>query len=174
MTDRNPSGGSPVFALLIIAIAFAAMLLAGCTVGPGYSRPDVDLPRDYAIVQGSVPAPERWRALVNDPALDRLVDEALRPHRDLRASAERIEEARAQLVAGGAGRDAVRCTLIGDTVRVQFALQALDRRTEIAGRALVGWRKALELQKMRADAGVASELDYRQVESNIRTNEALL
>ncbi len=241
MTDRNPSGGSPVFALLIIAIAFAAMLLAGCTVGPGYSRPDVDLPRDYAIVQGSVPAPERWWALFNDPVLDRLVDEALGANRDLRAAAERIEQARAQLsitradqlpsvgveasksrarasalgavqippeflttndhrlvlrfaweidfwgkyrrateaaraelLASEAGRDAVRSTLIGDTVRGYFALQALDRRTEIAERTLLGWRKALELQKMRFDAGVASELDYRQVESNMRTNEALV
>src|SRR5258706_1387906 len=98
MTDRTPSGGSPVLALIIIAIAFAAMLLAGCTVGPNYSRPDVDLPKEFGIVQASVPAPERWWAIFNDPVLDGLVDEALAANRDLKAAAERIEQARAQVV----------------------------------------------------------------------------
>ena len=77
MTDRNPSGGSPILALLILAIAFAAMLLAGCTVGPNYSRPDVDLPKEYGVAQASVPAPQRWWTVFNDPVLDRLVEEAL-------------------------------------------------------------------------------------------------
>ena len=53
MTDRNPSGGSPIFAFLIIAIAFAAMLLAGCTVGPNYARPAMDLPKQYGVDQAS-------------------------------------------------------------------------------------------------------------------------
>ena len=96
MTDRNPSGGSPLLALLILAIAFAAMLLAGCTVGPDYKRPDVDLPKEYGIAQASVPAPERWWAVFNDPVLDRMVEEALAANRDLRAAAERIEQGRAQ------------------------------------------------------------------------------
>src|SRR5450432_2592239 len=97
MTERNPSGGGPGLALVIIAIAFAAMLLAGCAIGPNYTRPDVDLPRDFGVAQASVPAPERWWAVFDDPALDRLVDEALAANRDLRAAAERIEQARAQL-----------------------------------------------------------------------------
>jgi multidrug efflux system outer membrane protein len=241
MADRNPSGGSPLLALLILALAFAAMLLAGCTVGPDYKRPDLDLPQEYGIAQASVPAPERWWSVFNDPVLDGLVDEALAANRDLRAAAERIEQARAQfsitrsdqlptagvdasksrakasalgpveippeflttddhrlvlrfaweidfwgkfrraseaaradLLASEAGRDAVRSSLIGDVVRGYFELQAIDRRTEVTERTLLGRRKATELQKMRLDAGVVSELEYRQVESDLRTTEALL
>ncbi|MEP7070346.1 MAG: efflux transporter outer membrane subunit, partial [Usitatibacter sp.] len=240
MTERNPSGGGPVLAFLIIAIAFAAMFLAGCTVGPGYARPDLDLPKDYGAAQGSVPAPERWWSVFNDPVLDRMVDEALAANRDLRAAAERIDQSRAQLVAtradqrpsagveatrsrtrasslgsvplqreaittdnrlvlrfsweidfwgkyrrateaaradllaSEAGRDAVRASLIADVARGYFALQALDRRTEVTERTLLGRHKALDLQKLRFDAGVASELEYRQVEADLRVSEALV
>ncbi len=241
MTDRNPHGAGPVLAFLIILIAFAAMLLAGCTVGPGYTRPGMDLPGEYGVVQASVPAPERWWTVFNDPVLDRLVDEALAANNDLAAAAQRIDEARAQvavtrgdelpsvgveatrsrtrasslgsfplppeaittndnrlvlrlsweldfwgkyrrateaaraeLIASQAGRDAVRASLIADVVRGYFALQALDRRIDVTGRTLLGRRKALELQKMRFDAGVVSELEYRQVEGELRTNEALV
>ena len=239
MTDRNPSGGSPLLALLIIAIAFATMLLAGCTVGPGYARPDLDLPKDFGVAQASVPAPERWWEVFNDPVLERLVDEALAANRDLRAAAARIDQSRAQfaitradqvpsagfeatrsrarssalgsvavpqdqlttndnrlvlrfsweidfwgkfrrateaaraeLLASEAGRDAVRSSLIGDVVRGYFALQALDRRMDAVERTLLGRRKALELQKLRLDAGVVSELEYRQVESDLHASEA--
>jgi multidrug efflux system outer membrane protein len=177
----------------------------------------------------------------NDPVLDRLVDEALAANRDLRAAAERIEQARAQvgiarsdqfpsvgieagksrskasalgsveippeflttdnhrlvlrfsweldfwgryrraseaaraeLLATEAGRDAVRATLVGDIVRGYFELHAIDRRLDVTERTLVGRQKALELQKLRFDAGVVSELEYRQVESDTRTTEALV
>src|SRR5258706_486140 len=126
MADRNPSGGSPLLALLILALAFATMLLAGCTVGPDYKRPDLDLPKEYGIAQASVPAPERWWGVFNDPVLDGLVDEAL------------------------------------------------ARRADVTERTRVTRAKAFELQKMRLDAGVVSELEYRQVESDLRTTEALV
>jgi outer membrane protein, multidrug efflux system len=241
MTERNPPGGGPVFALVIIAIALAAMLLAGCTLGPNYSRPGVDLPEDFGVAQAAVPAPERWWAVFEDPVLDRLVGEALAANRDLRAAAERIEQARAQvaitradewpsagveatrsrtrnsalgaiplppdailtndnrlvlrfsweldfwgqyrrateaaraeLVAGEAGRDAVRTSLVGEVVRGYFALQAFDRRMDTVERTLAVREQGLELQKLRLDAGVVSELEYRQVESDLRTAQALV
>ena len=241
MTERNPSGGGPVLAFVIIAIAFTAMILAGCTVGPGYARPDLDLPKEYGVAQGSVPAPERWWSVFNDPVLERMVDEALAANRDLRAAAERIDQSRAQLavtradrlpsagveatrsrtrasalgsfplppeaittndnrlvlrfsweidfwgkyrrateaaraelLASEAGRDAVRASLIADVARGYFALQALDRRIEVTERTLLGRQKALDLQKLRFDAGVASELEYRQVEADLRASQALV
>ena len=45
---------------------------------------------------------------------------------------------------------------------------------DVTERTLLGRRKALELQKLRFDAGVVSELEYRQVESDQRTTEALV
>ncbi len=84
------------------------------------------------------------------------------------------EAARAELAASEAGRDAVRASLIGDVTRGYFTLRALDRRIEAVERTLLGRQKSLELQKLRLDAGVVSELEYRQVESDLRAAEALL
>ena len=84
------------------------------------------------------------------------------------------EAARAELAASEAGRDAVRASLIGDVTRGYFTLRALDRRLEAVERTLLGRQKSLELQKLRLDAGVVSELEYRQVESDLRAAEALV
>ena len=91
------------------ALALLA-LLAGCTVGPDYQRPEVELPASYNVAQAPVPAADRWWTLFNDPVLDRLVDEALVHNRDLRAAAERIEQARAQFAItrnGGFGHESL-------------------------------------------------------------------
>jgi multidrug efflux system outer membrane protein len=84
------------------------------------------------------------------------------------------EAARAELVASEAGREAVRASLIGDVVRGYFALHALDRRLDAVERTLQGREKTLELQKVRLDAGSVSELEYRQVESDLRAAQALV
>jgi multidrug efflux system outer membrane protein len=243
MTEQGHSreGGNPVWAIILMFLALLAMLLAGCSVGPNYTRPDLDLPKDFGVAQSATPPWERWWALFNDPVLDRLVDEALGANRDLKAAAERIEQgraqlriargdqlpsvgidasstrahastlgsfpippdfvettdhravlrlsweldfwgkyrrateaARAELLASEAGRDAVRASLIGDVVRGYFALQALDRRLDTVDRTLVSRSKSLELQKLRLDAGVVSELEFRQVESDLRQAQALV
>ncbi len=218
-----------------------ALLLGACAIGPNYERPSLDLPKDYGVQQSAVPAPQKWWTVFGDPVLDRVVDEALAGSYDLKAAAERIEQARgrfmieraglspdagiegrvsrdrasalgavpippefvettthrlvvrasweldfwgkfrraseaarAELVASEAGRDAVRASLIGDVVRGYFALHALDRRLDVVERTLMGREKALELQKVRYDSGVVSELEYRQVESDLRGAQALV
>jgi multidrug efflux system outer membrane protein len=78
------------------------------------------------------------------------------------------EAARAELAASEAGREAVRATLIGEVVRGYFTLRALDRRLEFLELTTQGWLKASELQKLRLDAGLASELEFQQVDSNYR------
>ena len=79
------------------AVLAAAVLLAGCTLGPDYQRPAVDLPKDYGVTQAGKPADAQWWQLFGDPVLDQLIDEALAANRDLAAAAQRIEQARAQL-----------------------------------------------------------------------------
>ena len=96
MTDHTPRGGAG-WALLIVALALLIMLMQGCTVGPDYKRPEMDLPREYGVTQSTVPSSGKWWTLFNDPVLDRLEEEALAANYDLRAAAERIEQARAQL-----------------------------------------------------------------------------
>ena len=84
------------------------------------------------------------------------------------------EAALAELFAADSSRDAVRASLVADVVRTYFALRGLDRRLEAVARTLEGRKKALELQQLRFDAGLVSELELRQVESDLRTAEALV
>jgi multidrug efflux system outer membrane protein len=72
-------------------------LLAGCAVQPDYQRPEMDLPQAW---QASAPRPEReapWWQVYGDPALDRLITEALAQNTDVLVAAARVEEARAVL-----------------------------------------------------------------------------
>ena len=62
--------GSPIFAFLILLIAFATMLLSACTVGPNFARPDLDLPKDFGVAQSPAPAAPKWWTLFQDPVLD--------------------------------------------------------------------------------------------------------
>ena len=74
----------------------ALLLLSACTVGPDYKRPDVELPDAYGLPSSVASTSDQWWTLFDDPVLNRLEEEALANNRDLRAAAERIEQARAQ------------------------------------------------------------------------------
>jgi multidrug efflux system outer membrane protein len=240
MTDQQPRGGAAL-ALILVLLALLVMFLQGCTVGPDYKRPDVDLPEKYGVVQSTQAAGQDWWKVFNDPLLDRLEEEALGHNRDLRAAAERIEQARAQvritgadqlpsvgveatrsrtrssavgplplppdfiettdnrlvarlsweldfwgkyrrateaaranLVATEAGREAVRLSLVSDVAHGYFTLLALDRRLAIVEQTRDAWAQSLDLEKKRLDAGAVSELDYHQIESQLRGTEALI
>lgn len=84
------------------------------------------------------------------------------------------EAARADLAATEAGRDAIRASLVAEVVRGYFALRAIDASLETALRTLEGRRKSLELQGLRQEAGVVSELELRQVESDVAGAQALV
>jgi multidrug efflux system outer membrane protein len=70
-------------------------LLAGCAVQPDYKRPAVELP---AAWKESGPLQDgNWWRVYADPALEKLVDEALARNSDLARAAARVDEARALL-----------------------------------------------------------------------------
>jgi multidrug efflux system outer membrane protein len=75
-------------------------LLAACTVGPDYRKPDVSdiVPSDWhwkpANAQDAVPKGEWWKAF-GDPMLDGLETTALAANPTLRAAVARVDEARA-------------------------------------------------------------------------------
>jgi len=79
-------------------MAAVAVLLAGCTLGPAYERPAAELPAAWidAPAQGVNAPAERWWTLYGDPALDKLVEEALIYNQDLALATARVDEARAQ------------------------------------------------------------------------------
>jgi multidrug efflux system outer membrane protein len=81
-------------AIVHCAIAFAgAGILAGCTVGPDYVKPQVAAPPgwriDYPVAVDAANA--RWWDRFGDPVLSALVDEALRANTDLTIAAARVD-----------------------------------------------------------------------------------
>ena len=86
-----------------MAVAAAAMLWAGCTVGPNYKRPAVEAP---ATFRAPAPLPEppagslanlRWFEVFQDEQLQTLIRTALAQNYDLRDAVARVMEARANL-----------------------------------------------------------------------------
>ena len=108
---RAPAGASPVTGLGRVAarlalVAVAAGLLAGCSLGPDYRRPDQEIPAAYrasaATEAQAWPSPEWWRGF-RSPELDRLIAEARAANFDIAAAIARVRQADAQLRIAGAG-----------------------------------------------------------------------
>lgn len=91
----------------------AALLLAGCTVGPDYVRPAQPTPAEWvtptAAPLAAAPRAEtvdelaRWWTWFEDPLLDSLVERALAQGFDVRAAEARLAAARAERRAAQAG-----------------------------------------------------------------------
>jgi len=86
---------------LAAGVSVVALSLAGCAVGPNYSRPAVPAPPQFRGDQGTVEAKSladtKWFDQFHDDTLTRLVNTALQQNFDLQIAAERVLEARAQL-----------------------------------------------------------------------------
>jgi outer membrane protein, multidrug efflux system len=86
------------------AIALIAMLASACTVGPNYKRLPVTMPDEFrsqspasAVARDVSIGDERWSAVFDDEALQRLITTALAENFDLQIAASRILQAEAQL-----------------------------------------------------------------------------
>lgn len=89
----------------IVLLTVAALLVAGCQVGPNYARPAVDTPTSYRLAlapdaTASVDEPsiadEQWLTIFQDPVLQNLVKDGLANNLDLRIAAQRVLQAQAQ------------------------------------------------------------------------------
>ncbi len=88
----------------IIAVALLCLAVNGCTVGPHYKRPAIDVPtanRDVSETadktQTASLADTKWWDLFQDQQLQQLIRTALEQNYDVRIAATRILEAQAQL-----------------------------------------------------------------------------
>lgn len=114
---------NPAATLSRRGLALCAALLAGCTVGPDFAKPENDLgelvlaPRQVYAGPGrlsDVELPSQWWALFDDALLAQLETRALTGNLDLQLASERIAQSRARLgianaallpdVAGGASQ----------------------------------------------------------------------
>src|SRR5437667_406792 len=73
-------------------------VLAGCTVGPNYKRPEVIVPADWrnSPERGDSLGDLSWWELFKDPALYELIATAVVANRDLQVAVARVLESRAQ------------------------------------------------------------------------------
>ncbi len=79
---------------------FSLLLLAGCAVGPNYSKPKVSVPEKWTAgrsrgVSSQPPKTDEWWASFQDPELNSLIQRAVNRNLDLRLALERVKEARA-------------------------------------------------------------------------------
>lgn len=107
-------------------IAGTALALAGCTVGPNYSRPEIPVPASYAkpvaAATGEVDV-ARWWTAFGDPRLTALVERALADNPTIQIAASRVRQARLQeIVARAAGRPQV--NLGANLTHVEFSRNA--------------------------------------------------
>ncbi len=103
------------------ALILAAAMLAGCTVGPNYKRPAIDVPATYRNADQTSSAPslgsQKWWTVFQDAELQKLIRAALAQNYDVRIAASRILQAQQQVtltrsqefpqidgVAGGIGQ----------------------------------------------------------------------
>ncbi len=77
-----------------ICVVILVLVLTACTVGPDYKRPEVAVPQQWTI---DYPAAVElsnmaWWRQFDDPALDELVERAVRQNLDLQAAAARVDQ----------------------------------------------------------------------------------
>jgi len=76
---------------------FSTVVLASCTVGPDFLKPDAIAGDDWKQTRATSGArlPDDWWKLFNDRELTRLVDRALKANNDLAAAKARVDTSRA-------------------------------------------------------------------------------
>ena len=80
----------------LMALALT-LLITGCTVGPDYARPAIDVPQAFGNADRDArqTANVAWWRQFQDPALDALISEAIANNRDIGIAAANIEQAAA-------------------------------------------------------------------------------
>jgi multidrug efflux system outer membrane protein len=99
---------------LVILLSLSAVL-AGCTVGPNYRRPQIPVEASFeplpsqATTQPYVATTRpsqtsQWWTTLNDPTLNSLIEHAIAANHDVRLAVARVREARARRAVVGAGQ----------------------------------------------------------------------
>lgn len=93
-----------------LALPLLAFLLAGCAIGPDYSRPDVETPPayketgDWVVAQPRDAAPKgKWWEAFQDPVLNGLMVQVEASNQTLRSAEARYTQARAGVAAARSG-----------------------------------------------------------------------
>jgi multidrug efflux system outer membrane protein len=84
--------------LISAFLTLSLLLFAGCTVGPSYQRPFVNIPGGWKDSGPSIREHQenrpKWWVIFGDTNLNQLIEETLRSNQDLKVAALRVKEAR--------------------------------------------------------------------------------
>ncbi|NYF53611.1 TolC family protein [Tunturiibacter gelidiferens] len=159
-----PSNGSPAALRFTLRIGFAVALSAsvtGCTVGPKYHRPTVNLQPFHNAPSietrvASMPSPplDQWWTGFHDPALTRVVKRALDENLDLAAAMTRVEQARAAARGAGARR-LPSAALSGSTTSIYQSTESMTGRI---GRSLPGYDRSQNYYDLGISASWEADL----------------
>jgi len=77
-----------------LIIVIILMSLLSCAMGPDYKRPAINTPQGWRIEEkdAAALADTKWWTQFSDPALESLIETALKENNDLRLAAARVEE----------------------------------------------------------------------------------
>lgn len=91
---------------MLKAILLCSLLFAGCTVGPAYNPPSMEIPDNWQTQSSEEMIDQPldnfvWWEALNDPVLNRLIQDAAHQNLDLFIAGTRILEARAEVKGKG-------------------------------------------------------------------------
>jgi len=151
----------------------AALVLAGCSVGPDYERPEVRVPDRFTGAGTEVGGTEAPLAAAGDPAfwrrfgdplLSSLVEEALGANHDLRAAVARYDEANALL--RGAGFDRYPAVTAGGQASAGRASESEVLAVPGASRDIESWRATVDASwELDAFGRVRRAIEARRAEA---------
>lgn len=173
--------------VLRVPAAVLALVLGGCSLGPVYRRPAVDVPATFvatpATAETAWPAAEWWRGF-GSPELDGLIATARANNTDLAAAAARIVQADAQVgissapllptIQGSANDDYQRSGLNGS--RSLGGRRYIDNRSYRIGPSasydLDFWGRNRAFAEAAQASAVATRFDQVTVALNVVTSVA--
>ncbi len=168
------AGSHPVIAAVLALMAF------GCTVGPNYHRPAVDVPQVYRGASAAAPSTaasfgdEKWWEVFQDPQLQALICSALKQNYDLRMAAARILQAQAQLgIARGNQFPTAGAILAGNNQRQAKSKLYTDYETDYTELGLGFqwdldfWGKYRRATESARDELLANNWAQQQVQSSL-------
>lgn len=185
--------------VVLLLVALAALLVAGCKVGPNYHQPKVAIPATFQAPGVTELAPTGassfadlpWWKVFRDPQLQQLIRSALNNNYDLLLAAERINAARAQLgitrsnefpqilanpdFSGGKNAEGIKSNIFSLAADANFQLDFFGRfrrATEAARAQLLATQDAQKTVVLTLVSDVASDyFELRDLDLQLRITQ---
>src|SRR5919109_970325 len=160
------------FPLGELVLAGAGLLfLAGCAVGPRYSRPATAVPPAFKEVprgwKQAQPADQvlrgKWWEIFQDPQLNALEEQIKVSNQTLKA---------ADALATAADLESVNLSLHSELALDYFQMRSFDAEEQLLNSNVTAFEKALELTRNRYKGGVSSAVDVAQAQTQLETTRS--